>query len=268
MRWVVVRPDKYIVVTNTSRKRAEELLKKYMNIKKRWKLENWLRQWGIVLRFPFYYTFDESLVGVYTPYEFLEKYRQFMEAYAAEEMEKIEGMKNRYERAAEKRKITLFRKWFREVEEAALHAKITRERLERIERGRRAVMLLAIPFDRNTMRNLDKALYSGEVHLMPGMYVGVAEFKNTVWLYVRNGINDVITALIVKKNAGESTIANAAGKVIEEWKDDADDWNHLRHFLRTVGKLNCELLSNPLKCHEIVDKASLAYTMLRLLAGV
>ena len=267
MRWVAVRPDEYIIVTNTSRKRAEELLKKYMNIKKRWKLEKWLRQWGIVLRFPYYYTFDESLVGVYTPQEFIEKYRQFVNDYVTGAMGLIEYTKYRHRRAVEKRKVTLLLKWFRELEEAVLRAKITREKLKRTGRGRRAVRLIII-FSSDAFADFDKAIYSDEMYLEGYRYVGVAEFKNTVWLYVHDRFNHIITALIVRKNASESAIVDAAGKIIEEWKDSADGWKQLRRFLRTVGKLDCGQFDKPQKCREIVEKASLAYTMLRLLAGV
>ena len=260
MRWVVVRNDWTIVVTNTSRKNAEALLKKYMRMKPRTRAK-WLEQWGVVMHFPYYFTFDESLVGVYTPEEFLSKYRQFYDKFIAKANEEIARAKNKYEAAAWKRKITLFRKWFQWVESYLPTAIITRtkiERKKRIEPVARFSKIDAVYAVTTLRRYAEYSLNEDNV--------GIAEFKNTVWVFLERG--DFMYTLIVHKDASEEDIANAVQSIIEYWKYEIEN---VQYFMDKVSGFSCEeAASNKGElawCREVYGKASTALAMLKLLVA-
>ena len=260
MRWVVVRNDWNMVITNTSRKNAESLLRKYMKMKPRTRTK-WLEQWGVVMHFPYYFTFDESLVGVYTPEEFLSKYRQFYDKFVTKANEEIAKARDKYEAAAWKRKITLFRKWLQWLESYMPVAKIERKRIERQKRNEPVAKLVDVMYryGKYLLRNYAKyALNYGRV--------GIAEFKDTVWLFMVR--DEFIRTLIVRKDASDEDVVNAVQSIIEDWKDEIEK---VQFFIKGVGNFSCEEAAGNKGelawCREVYGKASTALAMLKLLVG-
>ena len=222
MKLVVVRDDGFLVLCDCSRKNAESLLKKYSKISRK-KRSKWLRQHGNVYYERYYFALDKSLVGVYTPEEFLKKYEEYVNGFVKESTDAME--KYPYRRREFKYRITLIKKELERIKEF-LGSKIEKVKLERRKREKHAVKLV----------NVDEDLY-GYAEYTSRSRCGVENgelffFKNSFWVYT-----DTKT-LVVRLDMPDEAVFDGLAKLVEE---KPEDMKAIHEVLTKVPASNCRV---------------------------